>query len=119
MARKKKLQTQRLRELNNAEKTTTSGLNDNEKVIPAAVKAHHQAQKSKATLVNYLGSITLPSKTADLYSLQKPLKSLYFKYVISQQSEEAPLPGSLEITRTGLKVNAIVCFCTFINVTNI
>ena len=88
MARKKKLQAQRLLELQKAEELSLEAKNDNRKGISA----------------NYLGSISLDSKSSDLLSLQKPLKSLYFKHVIAQQAGLSPTYGSLEITNTGLKV---------------
>lgn len=103
LARKKKLQAQRLRELQKAETSNENRNSKNDNQPPplqSGVKA------------NYLGSITLDSKSSDLLSLQKPLKSLYFKYVIAQQAGLDPINGSLEITRTGLKVRencAYVC----------
>ena len=100
MARKKKLQAQRLMELQKAEElsleasaTVTSGVNDN-----------HLIKGDRGISANYLGSITLDSKSSDLLSLQKPLKSLYFKYVIAQQAGLSPTYGNLAITNTGLKV---------------
>ena len=92
LARKKKLQVQRLHELRKAEQLNNDNLS----------KANNGIQ------ANYLGSVKLDSKSSDLLSLQKPLKSLYFKYVISQQAGLGPINGSLEITRTGLKVTIIL-----------
>ena len=68
-------------------------------------KSSNVGNLSNAIRANYLGSINLDSKSSDLLSLQKPLKSLYFKYVIAQQAGLDPINGSLEITKTGLKVN--------------
>ena len=87
LARKKKLQSQRLKELNKLD-------NGNPNID----------NNSHAIKVSYLGSITLDSKSNDLLALQKPLKSLYFKYVIAQQAGLDPVQGHLQITKTGLKV---------------
>ena len=109
MARKKKLQAQRLMELQKAEElsleaSATSGVNDN-----------HMIKGDRGISANYLGSITLDSKSSDLLSLQKPLKSLYFKYVIAQQAGLSPTYGNLAITNTGLKVlKHFICFLTWL-----
>ena len=58
--------------------------------------------------VDYLGSVSLSNRSSDLFSLQKPLKSLYFKYLdtkLTGSAEDEALPGNLEITKTGLKVS--------------
>jgi hypothetical protein len=107
MARKKKLQTQRLKELHKteviAEAAAATVRNDNE-------SQQQQLPKSKKAIkVSYLGSITLATKSSDLSALQKPLKSLYFKHVISEQTGISSVPGSLEITKTGLKVKIFLC----------
>ena len=94
LARKKKLQVQRLQELQKAEEETAKR-NDNHL---------NKNINGKSIRANYLGSINLDSKSSDLLSLQKPLKSLYFKYVIAQQAGLDTTSGSLEITKTGLKV---------------
>ena len=55
--------------------------------------------------MDYLGSVSLSNRSSDLFSLQKPLKSLYFKYLdtkLTGSAEEEALPGTLEITKTGL-----------------
>ena len=92
LARKKKLQAQRLKELQKVDRSPT---NDN---------------SSHAIKVSYLGAITLDSKSSDLLALQKPLKSLYFKHVIAQQAGLEPVQGHLQITKTGLKVSIINIF---------
>ena len=89
LAKKRQLQTQRLKELQKAE------------------EHHHQPENG--IKVSYLGSITLDSKSSDLLALQKPLKSLYFKYVIARQAGLDTVPGNIEITPTGLKVSHFVC----------
>ena len=113
LARKKKLQSQRLRELQKAEQETaalhqksreTNAVNDNQVKKPS--NSGNDGNTGNAIRANYLGSINLDSKSSDLLSLQKPLKSLYFKYVIAQQAGLDPINGSLEITKTGLKVNS-------------
>ena len=99
LARKKKLQIQRLKELQKAEEETKVNTNED--------NAKHKATTAAAAIkASYLGSISLDSKSSDLLSLQKPLKSLYFKYVIAQQAGLDPTNGSIEITKTGLKVSS-------------
>ena len=63
------------------------------------------------TQVEYLGSVPLSRHSSDLMSLQDPLKELYFKYLEARQcggvglNGQAPsLPGTVEISKTGLKV---------------
>ena len=104
MARKKKLQAQRLMELQKAEELSLEAsaldlVKRNNNVIK-----NDNHLKERGISANYLGSITLDSKSSDLLSLQKPLKSLYFKYVIAQQAGLSPTYGNLAITNTGLKV---------------
>ena len=98
LARKKKLQSQRLKELNKLDNGNPNPNIDN---------------NSHAIKVSYLGSITLDSKSNDLLALQKPLKSLYFKYVIAQQAGLDPVQGHLQITKTGLKVRTTYAYTTF------
>ena len=107
LARKKKLQSQRLRELQKAEQETTALKKSTNNVDNnnQSKSGGDSGGMGNAIRANYLGSITLDSKSSDLLSLQKPLKSLYFKYVIAQQAGLHPVDGSLEITKTGLKVS--------------
>ena len=65
--------------------------------------------------VDYLGSVFLSNRSSDLFSLQKPLKSLYFKYLenkLTGSAEEEAKLGTLEITKTGLKVSQSQTFIT-------
>ena len=57
--------------------------------------------------VDYLGSVFLSNRSSDLFSLQKPLKSPYFKYLetkLTGSAEDEVKLGTLEITQSGLKV---------------
>ena len=63
--------------------------------------------EGKKTKVEYLGSLPIDSKAADLTSLQIPLKNLYLKFIEMSALGEEQLPGTLEISETGLKVNHI------------
>ena len=64
--------------------------------------------------MDYLGSVPLSKHSSDLMSLQDPLKELYFKYLKATaaiteggggHSPSPPsLPGTVEISKTGLKV---------------
>ena len=62
--------------------------------------------------MEYLGSVPLSRHSSDLMSLQDPLKELYFKYLQARKTGvgadgcQAPsLPGTVEISKTGLKVS--------------
>jgi hypothetical protein len=60
--------------------------------------------------VDYLGSVFLSNRSSDLFSLQKPLKSLYFKYLetkLTGSAEDEVKLGTLEITQSGLKVRQV------------
>ena len=68
--------------------------------------------------VEYLGSVALNRQSSDLMALQQPLSQLYMKYLAKEDNsvkkniffpnEEGnasiTLPGSIEISKTGLKV---------------
>lgn len=69
--------------------------------------------------MEYLGSVALNRQSSDLMALQQPLTQLYMKYLAKHddrmdehmfstklQNGEPPvtLPGSIEISKTGLKV---------------
>ena len=59
--------------------------------------------------MDYLGSVSLSNRSSDLFSLQKPLKSLYFKYLetkLTGAADQEALSGNLEITKSGLKVRS-------------
>ena len=68
--------------------------------------------------VEYLGSVALNRQSSDLMALQQPLSQLYMKYLAkddddmrqnmffsnSEGETSVTLPGSIEISKTGLKV---------------
>ena len=54
--------------------------------------------------MDYLGSVALSKHSSDLMSLQEPLKDLYLRYLSASSRQEASLPGTVEISKTGLKV---------------
>ena len=64
-------------------------------------------QDGKKTKVEYLGSVPIDSKATDLSSLQVPMKNLYLKFIDLKNMGHQQLPGTLEISETGLKVNYI------------
>ena len=64
-------------------------------------------QDGKKTKVEYLGSVPIDSKGTDLSSLQVPMKNLYLKFIDLKNMGHQQLPGTLEISETGLKVNYI------------
>ena len=64
-------------------------------------------QDGKKTKVDYLGSVPIDSKATDLSSLQVPMKNLYLKFIDLKSLGHQQLPGTLEISETGLKVNYI------------
>ena len=64
-------------------------------------------QEGKKTKVEYLGSVPIDSKATDLSSLQVPMKNLYLKFIDLKNMGHQQLPGTLEISETGLKVNYI------------
>ena len=69
--------------------------------------------------VEYLGSVALSRQSSDLMALQQPLKELYMRYLAKDDQgvqdndvfanevgrAQITLPGSIEISKTGLKVN--------------
>ena len=57
--------------------------------------------------VDYLGSLPISTRSTNLAALQRPLKDLYFKYRAMQNLGQTNLPGTLEITDTGLTVQYI------------
>ena len=62
---------------------------------------------SKRTKIEYLGSVPIDSKATDLSNLQVPMKNLYFKSIEMKNMGHQQLPGTMEISETGLKVNYI------------
>ena len=57
--------------------------------------------------VDYLGSLPISTKSTNLAALQRPLKDLYFKFRAMQNLGQTNLPGTLEISDTGLTVQYI------------
>ena len=69
--------------------------------------------------MEYLGSVALSRQSSDLMALQQPLKELYMRYLAKDDQgvqdndvfanevgrSQITLPGSIEISKTGLKVN--------------
>ena len=66
-----------------------------------------EAGESKKTKMEYLGSVPIDSKATDLNNLQVPMKNLYFKFVEMRNMGHQQLPGTIEISDTGMKVNYI------------
>jgi len=63
--------------------------------------------ESKKTKIEYLGSVPIDNKATDLTSLQVPMKNLYLKFIDLKNMGHQHLPGTMEISETGLKVNYI------------
>ena len=75
--------------------------------------------------MEYLGSVALSRQSSDLMALQQPLTQLYMKYLTkdddanifarTQRNGDPPitLPGSIEISKTGLKVRTLILLCKF------
>ncbi|XP_037091428.1 uncharacterized protein LOC119111729 [Pollicipes pollicipes] len=57
--------------------------------------------------VDYLGALAIEDKATRLEDLQFPLKRLYMEYRILQKRGKTPLPGTLEITDTGVRVQYV------------
>jgi len=57
--------------------------------------------------VDYLGALPIGPRATSLASLQRPLKDLYFKYRALRNLGQTNLPGTLEISDTGLTVQYI------------
>ncbi|XP_043245137.1 uncharacterized protein LOC122393303 [Amphibalanus amphitrite] len=57
--------------------------------------------------VDYLGALAIEDRATRLEDLQFPLKRLYMEYRVQQKRGKTPLPGSLEITDTGVKVQYV------------
>ena len=62
---------------------------------------------SKKTKIEYLGSVPIDQKATDLNNLQHPMKNLYFKSIEMKNMGHQQLPGTMEVSETGLKVNYI------------
>ena len=83
--------------------------------------------------VEYLGSVALNRQSSDLMALQQPLKELYIKYLAKDDDEmrknlilsdnpderHATLPGSIEISKTGLKVGVVFIIDRVLRLTKI
>ena len=63
--------------------------------------------ESKKTKIEYLGSVPIDHKATDLSNLQIPMKNLYFKSIEMKNLGHQQLPGTMEVSETGLKVNYI------------
>ena len=57
--------------------------------------------------VDYLGSLPISTRSTNLAALQRPLKDLYFKNRAMRNLGQSNLPGTLEISDTGLTVQYI------------
>ena len=75
----------------------------------STVKKPHLQQKAKPVRyrIEYLGAVPLRTKATNLEALQVPIKELYFKHKALASLGHANLPGTLEISETGLKVQYI------------
>ena len=90
------------------EKSVTSQSRSSAK--PTAVPGNGKPPYRKEFIrhkVDYLGSLPISTKSTNLAALQRPLKDLYFKYRAMQNLGQTNLPGTLEITDTGLTVQYI------------
>ena len=76
--------------------------NKKDETIPRPVMS-----ESKKTKIEYLGSVPIDNKATDLTSLQVPMKNLYLKFIDLKNMGHQHLPGTMEISETGLKVNYI------------
>ena len=78
--------------------------------VPTKFTSSVSIQKTKQHVkhkIEYLGAVPLRSKATNLDSLQVPLKELYLKHKALQSLGHSNLPGTLEISDTGLKVQYI------------
>ena len=73
-----------------------------DEAVPRPVMA-----ESKKTKIEYLGSVPIDHKATDLSNLQIPMKNLYFKSIEMKNLGHQQLPGTMEVSETGLKVNYI------------
>ena len=64
-------------------------------------------QKFVKHRIEYLGAVPLGNKATNLQALQMPLKELYFKNKALQSLGHSNLPGTLEISDTGMKIQYI------------
>ncbi len=70
--------------------------------VPEALKKEFIRHK-----VDYLGVLPISARATNLAALQRPLKDLYFKYRALRNLGQSNLPGTLEISDTGLTVQYI------------
>ena len=77
--------------------------------VPGKYTSNVNILKSKPVKykIEYLGAVPLRSKATNLDSLQVPLKELYLKHKALQSLGHTNLPGTLEISDTGLRVQYI------------
>ena len=75
---------------------------DKEEPIPRPVMSD-----TRKTKIEYLGSVPIDSKATDLSNLQYPMKNLYLQFIEQKKMGHQQLPGTMEISETGLKVNYI------------
>ena len=77
--------------------------------VPANYTTSVNIQKSKPVRykIEYLGAVPLRGKASNLDALQVPLKELYLKHKALQSLGHSNLPGTLEISDTGLRVQYI------------
>ena len=71
------------------------------------METRKEVGETKKTKIEYLGSVPIDNKATDLNNLQVPLKNLYFKFVEMRNMGHQQLPGTIEISDTGMKVNYI------------
>lgn len=73
----------------------------------ASSKIKTPPQKYVKHRIEYLGAVPLGNKATNLAALQMPLKELYFKNKALQSLGHSNLPGTLEISDTGMKIQYI------------
>ena len=71
------------------------------------VKAGRAGGRPVRHRIEYLGAVPLGSKATNLQALQTPLKELYFKNKALASLGHSNLPGTLEISDTGMKIQYI------------
>ena len=73
----------------------------------ASSRVRAPPQKFVKHRIEYLGAVPLGNKATNLQALQHPLKELYFKNKALQSLGHSNLPGTLEISDTGMKIQYI------------
>ena len=79
---------------------------------PAVVEPRPESTRPAAASgvrfkVDYLGALGIEDRATRLEDLQFPLKRLYMEYRVQQKRGKTPLPGTLEITDSGVKVQYV------------